>query len=327
MTTELDPIDFATPIRGVTSPVVVEFFDGAIGVLDLPEPHTARLVLTGKIDPRTAEFHPDAELGDVVSLLAKQSASRAFRLPQGRVVDDVALGALAARMAVIMAGLVLCIVGGWELLALPHAMLSLIGVIGVLLATFGFMNPRFRGAMQAKAFLPAGGVKQPLARLLATRPQRDRAASIVDRVKAEYGKLVGDVCFRVEFPALFDVAVPETAAFTRAMIAWDSEASRSDAEVSALAMEIRRTFEVARHHAKTVGMTHLGEARTDAETALKALRVATSRTSPGQVPASGVTAGDPAGRGQLASAGMMVSCSLVSVMSVRRLLARTSRPR
>ncbi|RRD48519.1 hypothetical protein [Arachnia propionica] len=83
------------------------------------------------------------------------------------------------------------------------------------------------------------------------------AASVVDprlqvqRIREEYGRLRSDLLFRLESPALFDPAVPTTAAFEAALVEFSETPS---AEVAAR-VEVR--FEVARQHAVRVGLRHV----------------------------------------------------------------------
>lgn len=280
---EPDPIDFSVPMRSVERPVAVEFLDGAIGVLDVTDDGRARIVVSDHVDPLIAGFHPDAELGDVVTLLARRASSRAFLLPPGTVVDDFSLGRIATRVGlglVGVLGIVFSLAAQSEAIStMPQfRLLTFAALAGFILVLLAIAHPRLRGGTNGKAFHPHGGPRIPFSQLLSTRPQIARAETIVERVKNQYGKLVSDVCYRVEYPALFDVAVPQTAEFTRALIAWDDLKDLSASEVSELAARIRITFEQAKQHAEHIGMAHLGDARPQAETALKALRIATSRS-------------------------------------------------
>ncbi len=59
--------------------------------------------------------------------------------------------------------------------------------------------------------------------------------------------------WRIEFSALFDSAVLQTARFQIALLSWDSGAPRADR----LATEVEASFAAARSHAESLGWAHL----------------------------------------------------------------------
>ncbi|MDO5535042.1 MAG: hypothetical protein Q4F65_10370 [Propionibacteriaceae bacterium] len=130
-------------------------------------------------------------------------------------------------------------------------------------------GPISPGEARALAGSPAADAPAP--------PPTTRAiAARVDAVKEAYGRLRGDLAYRIENAALFDPAVPQTAQFETALVLWaDVEPSTPAAEVARRASVVQVTFETARAHAETVGLRHLpADARRDAERAAKAARLA-----------------------------------------------------
>lgn len=89
--------------------------------------------------------------------------------------------------------------------------------------------------------------------------REDAAPTPQDRVhvvKTEYGRLLTDICYRIENSALFDTAVAETSRFQVALVSWDSlETGALDAE--RLAAEVEASFAAARTNAEKLGWTHL----------------------------------------------------------------------
>ena len=98
----------------------------------------------------------------------------------------------------------------------------------------------------------------------------------VDAVKEEYGRLLSDIAYRVEFPALFDAGDPCGEKLALVLFEWDSTSARLEAgEKIEMAVAIETAFRVAREHAERVGMRHFPpEARGRAEKVLHCIRVA-----------------------------------------------------
>ena len=120
--------------------------------------------------------------------------------------------------------------------------------------------------------------------LLDDRPAARAAVALVDGIKEEYGRLLTDLAYRIETPALFDPADELTRHLTTALIRWDTTHETLDgSELGTLAAEVRVAFEAAKEHAEAVGLRHLPEeAREPAGRALKAARVAAGTDSPGE---------------------------------------------
>lgn len=107
------------------------------------------------------------------------------------------------------------------------------------------------------------------------------AAERVDHIKQEYGRLRGDLVYRLENAALFDPAVGLTQQFETSLVLWDNVSPGTpEAEVVRRASMVQVTFDTARAHAETVGINHLPMmARTSVERAAKAARLARQTSS------------------------------------------------
>ena len=106
--------------------------------------------------------------------------------------------------------------------------------------------------------------------------RRQECHARVDRVKLDYGRLRGDLVYRIENSALFDPDAPLTRQFETALVLWDDvDASTPAAEVLRRAGMVEVTFATARSAAETLGLAHLPlAARPDADRAAKAARLA-----------------------------------------------------
>ncbi|MDO5534779.1 MAG: hypothetical protein Q4F65_09025 [Propionibacteriaceae bacterium] len=136
--------------------------------------------------------------------------------------------------------------------------------------------PRVRGADGTPI-----GVEELVEQARGPSAQRTRAMHRVDVIKAEYGRLLGSIGYRIECSALFDSAVPTTRAFETALALWaDVTSATPEPEVVRRAGMVQVTFEAARAHAETIGYAHLPEAsRPLAERGAKAARLAASTSS------------------------------------------------
>lgn len=112
--------------------------------------------------------------------------------------------------------------------------------------------------------------------LAAIADQSDLAERQVLAVKEAYGRLLTDLSYRVEHPALFDTDCPDTEPFSLALVEWDTtQRHLTPADRRALASRVAATFQHARHHAERVGMEHLPKPqRRVVRRAAKALRIA-----------------------------------------------------
>ncbi|MDO5083644.1 MAG: hypothetical protein Q4D89_09595 [Arachnia propionica] len=104
-----------------------------------------------------------------------------------------------------------------------------------------------------------------------------RPGTQVERIRQEYAELRSDLLYRLENPALFDPAVPTTAAFETALVEFADSPTSQAADV----VEIR--FQVARQHAERTGLRHVVPAqRGEVARAVKIARLAQDASSPGE---------------------------------------------
>ncbi len=98
----------------------------------------------------------------------------------------------------------------------------------------------------------------------------------VEAVTQEYGRLRGDLVYRIENSALFDADAPLTRQFETALVLWeDVNPTTPTPEMLRRAGMVEVTFATARSAAETVGLEHLPQAaRADADRAAKAARLA-----------------------------------------------------
>ena len=95
----------------------------------------------------------------------------------------------------------------------------------------------------------------------------------VEVVKTTYDRLLSDVVYRIENSALFDNAHPATNRFQVALLTWDATSPHA----AQMADEIEGSFDVVRHDAEELGLTHLPRtARSSAHRAAKAAAIALS---------------------------------------------------
>ncbi len=218
----------------------------------------------------------DEPLGQVIGMAAASRPIRAFQASSGTVVSRYRRGRTAAHLAWIAIGLAAGLAGifvdewGWVSYLL----------VGVGMFTLFLAQELARRSMRHRQWaLHDDGTAVLAAELpLPALPEEIE----IDDVKAEYGRLVSDVVYRIEYPALFDAQEPTTKAFTLALLQWDNnEGVVADDERRELADRVRATFEAARANAERVGMDHLPVgARDRAGTALKAARLATDERTP-----------------------------------------------
>lgn len=119
------------------------------------------------------------------------------------------------------------------------------------------------------------------------RTSRDRRAvalSRVDEIKEEYGELLSDIVYRIDYPALFDTASPTTEAFQTALVRLEQAGDNPPLEtVESLVNDLEISYSVARDNAETLGARHLPEhARDDARRASKAARLAANAGTEGE---------------------------------------------
>ncbi|MHA6525645.1 hypothetical protein [Tessaracoccus sp. G1721] len=86
----------------------------------------------------------------------------------------------------------------------------------------------------------------------------DEAFARVNGVKDHYGRLRGDIVYRIENSALFDSSVPTTHRFLLDLLKWDDDADHLDRDDRGrLSYEVLLSFRTARDYAERVGLAHL----------------------------------------------------------------------
>ena len=115
-------------------------------------------------------------------------------------------------------------------------------------------------------------------------PHREQVLERIAGIRAEYGELKLDIVTRIDHPALFDGAAQPTARFLSALVQADGVTVDTPVkELEAVASRLEVTFEVAKDHARTVGIAHLPEEhRDDARRASKVARLAQESPNEGE---------------------------------------------
>ncbi|RRD03366.1 hypothetical protein EII34_14330 [Arachnia propionica] len=167
------------------------------------------------------------------------------------------------------------------LLLLPGLLLALVLIpvmIGTVLSRFEVLGQRKRGIIGAAslhAWARRMDPKDPPQELPVEPPLTPEQRA--ERVRQEYGRLRTDLVYRLENPALFDPAVPTTAAFEAALVECDDEVSFQTAN----RLEVR--FNLARQHAERVGLGHVDDVhRDEVARAVKVARLAVGASSTGE---------------------------------------------
>ena len=211
--------------------------------------------------------HATARLASLVLAHANVAATRAGVVPRLTgsqswptfVLEHPWMSALATLAFVITTLLTVSVL--W-----PDAIMGAIGAALVLVMTITGTHLR-RRQTGGEVYAVEDGEMRPsiiAARVPApalepgadTAPGALAPQDLVHVVKAEYGRLLTDICYRIENSALFDATVTETSRFQVALLSWDSvDPGSSDA--AALAREVRESFTVARRHAEQLGWDHL----------------------------------------------------------------------
>lgn len=278
---ELQPLKFDTALTELTGPVLLVYETQGQFVVEpgLPADKATKFRATGtnSSDPFVHLVPTDGTVSDLAGIVAADKALRAFTLPRGMTVTRFSVRSMAAKSGLIFAAASLILLAA--VLLPPPVNLAVAALLLGLIFAIRRWKPGGR-ATSAHFFQTEDG-EYALESLLDERPAALEAGRDVDAVKEEYGALLSDIIYRIENPALFDVTVPTSRAFTAALLQWDNaQGSLSGHELSTLAAKVRVTFDAARAHAERVGMSHLPEgSREPAERALKALRLAASTTS------------------------------------------------
>lgn len=274
------PPTIKAAFAGVPEPGIygVEMSDGSVFVVSHDAgPDTGRPELlegTGLLPRRSTEVEVRSGIPIEVARIGK--------LPAGEIVQRRSKRKLLS--ALILAGVGLLVSGaGLIHSAVTSSLGGLTGLVvfaGAALVAAGLAMWLARGTPDL-AYV-TGERELSLGALLDVADSSSARAN-VEQIKHEYAALVSDLCYRIEHPALFDVAVPETAAFNRELIQWDDGSFDGGADALTQAAELRVAFDAARAHAEAVGTRHYGAAQPEGERALKAARLATSdAATPGE---------------------------------------------
>ncbi len=220
-------------------------------------------------------------LADVAALLGESVPVRGFTLPQGEIAEvkvneDKSMGLRLIGLALVILWLslgALWIFGE----GLTGTMWRTVVLLAVLAMPLLVLTPPFELLLfscEKRSYI-VNGKSYPLEEMELPDDIVLDSAEQVDAVKEEYGQLLGDVAYRVEYPALFDAGEPHTERLTLALFRWDSTHLHLEAaEQAELAAVVQDAFLTARRHAEKVGMKHLPEAvRDDAGRALRAIRL------------------------------------------------------
>lgn len=212
-----------------------------------------------------------------VAAAASLRPLRAFALEHGIIVGKPNHGRLVLNLLPLILGGVMAFVG--PIAASLGFWRFLIMGVGVAMLVIGI--DAWKKGNYTKTWMISHGTHEP--GLAAHQFQLPAPAQDVDidDVKAEYGRLLSDVVYRIECPALFDPHEPTSKAFTLALLQWDNnEGMLSTDDRLALATKVRSTFNAARANAERIGMTHIpAESREKAATALKAARLAADQSA------------------------------------------------
>lgn len=271
----LQPLEFSTPVGDLGAGAIVESEDGAVTIVEVVRRSGDQYVLaftgTWKAKKNHVKVPPAHDLGDATIKHLHSRPVRAFTLPPGRVEVTTRRWVPALR---VLAGLSALGAIVPVTMNVSHEALRAFLLVVLMVVVVGSVlwTPKFQGVHGFESH----GVTYGLRELVNSRPGGAAATKLVEGVKAEYGELLSDIVTRIEWPALFDPAVPQTRELTAALIRWDTTGpDLSPAEAGALAAEVRVTFDRAVAHARAVGLGHVPEQhRDDARRALGAARLA-----------------------------------------------------
>lgn len=277
----MQPLDFHVPASQLHGHVAIQYTDGRVVVGELLGTGSGRrfrTISTESQDLQSFELGAQ-ELGDL-AILARPSAHAiaAYQLPEGEVHSGFSPTVILTAMASVVLAVLFVLVGA------PALGMSLASVatwvLALLLAVAPVAVAWWRTPGQPHVFR-TGGRGIPIDRLLDDQPTKRVLERRVKELKAEYGAMLSDVVLRIEQPALFDAAAPQTRRFTELLLEWDEHREhRNVVELGELAASLAVAFEAAKSHAAAVGMDHLPEsARQPAATAVKALRLARDKST------------------------------------------------
>lgn len=283
---ELEEIPLDAAVAELGEHTLVEFEEGRAilsvdgwgrHVAESRTPQNLRLQATG-LDNRLKGVDVERSVGDVAAFARVSEPLRAFRLPTGTVTYEHSLSEggreglvpfLLIGSLIAGVGIASVLNGMWQGLGFAIGLVVLVALLG------GAILVSMKLAVSGEVSYQVGETRRRLTEL--TLPLDVEAAGRqVEEVKEEYGRLLTDLAYRIENPALFDAASPATERLTLALFEWDTTVTGlDDAARVALASTIVSSFREARDHAERIGMDHLpAETRDTAAKALKAAQLA-----------------------------------------------------
>lgn len=218
----------------------------------------------------TRRIPAQSSLRQALGLATSERPLRAFRIPGGQIGRNwPRLRTFASRLPMVL-GVIVVIVGA---VVLPRSWWGLLPILlGAMVFTLAWQRvtahrPHLRWEIQQ-------GRERVLPDQVQLPPLPEPVD--VDAIKEEYGKLISDIAYRIEHPALFDPNEPTSKAFTLALLQWDNnDGVVGEEERREQALRVHTTFEAAKANAERLGMSHLPEpVRERAGVALKAARLA-----------------------------------------------------
>ena len=290
MAIRLQEIPLSTPVDLLPKNILLQF-DNAMCLAECDRS-------PGKVDGRiVVRFFHENESGpseflvlktrvlkDFVMQTGRGAPIRAFSLPRGQVGEirgkkisgAIRFGGAALAVIVWIMFWRIWLDGGWGA-GFTGRMVLLLGILVVpslfllLLAPGKLLTMGIR-----KVVYTMDGQAHSLKDFELPRDRSTDADERVNAVKEEYGRLLSDIAYRVEFPALFDAGDPCGEKLALVLFEWDSTSARLEAdEKIEMAAAIETAFRIAREHAERVGMRHFPpEARGRAEKVLHCIRVA-----------------------------------------------------
>ncbi|NLE97273.1 MAG: hypothetical protein GX596_04715 [Propionibacterium sp.] len=270
------PLD--TPVGHLDGPVLVETEAGRTLITrkqgELEREFTLHAHLPDGRRPALGSVPDTHSLRDAAASLSGSRPLRAFRV-RGEVRSRTRAWRWFLTFVPMVLGIIVAILGlSWQSLGLFRFMLLAAGVTTVVVVADSLKkSQRYRQWLLQHEGEKVRSIDVPLPDL----PEEIE----VDDVKVEYGRLLSDIVYRIEYPALFDPQEPTTKAFTLALLQWDNnDGVVGDDERRELARRVRTTFQAARANAERLGMQHIpDESRERATTALGAARLATDEGS------------------------------------------------
>lgn len=283
-----EPVGFDVAIGDLTQPVALEA-DDLVAAVQFVRDGTGMSAHIGSdgLEPVTVvrRLPPDLELGEFAVRTLNTRVKRAVLLPPGRLHSAARGGPIMVRVGLVVVAVLSLILATAGQLP-PGSGSWVAGLCGLAVVQFLYW-PAWLRVFTAR--FVTGQHRYRLDELVADGEVADdraqaRAVAQVNEFKEEYGRLLSDIVFRIEAPALFDPVNPASRSFTKAMIAWDSRADDlSAAELGTLAATVVSTFSTARREAEALGMTYLPEtARPTAGRAAAAARLATGGATPAE---------------------------------------------